>query len=85
MKILGRTTYVKKVMRLRLSYHRITAEAQVKPDPKAVSTTQSPLFNRPSRTASSRAMGMDAAVVFPNRSMFRAVFSMGIWSRRATI
>jgi hypothetical protein len=30
-------------------------------------------------------MGIDAAVVFPNRSMFRAVFSIGIWSRRATI
>src|SRR5689334_3448851 len=42
-------------------YHRITAEAQVNPAPKAPSITNEPSLIRPSRTASSRAIGMDAA------------------------
>tara|TARA_B100001146_G_C15799026_1_gene271763 strand:+ start:381 stop:515 length:135 start_codon:yes stop_codon:yes gene_type:complete len=41
------------------------AEAHVNPDPKDASTTRSPFLIRPSLTASVRAMGMEAAVVFP--------------------
>src|SRR6185437_14501339 len=46
-------------------YHRMTAEAQVNPAPNAPSITNEPSLIRPSRTASSRAIGMDAADVFP--------------------
>ncbi len=51
--------------RIHSVYHRMTAEAQVYPEPKAVRATRWPFRMRPSLTASSRAMGMDAAVVFP--------------------
>lgn len=51
------------------AYQRIAALPQVKPDPKAVSITRSPFRMRPSTTSSWRAMGMEAAVVLPYRSM----------------
>ena len=46
-------------------YHRISADAHVSPAPKAPSITREPLVIRPWRTASSRAMGIDAADVLP--------------------
>ena len=47
------------------AYHRISADPQVNPAPKASRRTRSPGAARPSRTASSRAMGMVAPEVFP--------------------
>ena len=47
------------------AYHRISAEPQVNPAPKASSSTRSPGAARPSRTASSSAIGMVAPEVFP--------------------
>ncbi len=49
----------------RRSHHRIAALPQVNPEPNAVSTRRSPRASRPSASASSRAMGIDAAVVLP--------------------
>src|SRR2546426_580173 len=52
--------------RLRLTrYQRTAALAQVNPDPKAVRTSRSPRARRPAHSASSSAMGIDAAVVLP--------------------
>ena len=48
-------------------YHRIAAEAQVYPAPKAAKIIVSPFFTFPSSTASQSAMGIEAAVVFPYR------------------
>src|SRR5712664_3220699 len=50
------------------TYHRTTMLPQVKPAPNAHSITTMPGFSRPVFTASSSAMAMDAADVFPNRS-----------------
>ena len=47
------------------NYQRTSAAPHVKPAPNAVSTSRSPLCSRPSFTASSRARGMEAAVVLP--------------------
>ena len=47
---------------------RPAAAPMVKPAPKAVRRYKSPEFKRPFSTASSRAMGMEAAEVFPKRS-----------------
>ena len=58
-------------------YHRIKAEAQVKPAPKAPIITRLPSLTRPDFTASSRANGIDAADVLPYRSMFMKIFSIG--------
>ena len=46
-------------------YHLIIALPQVKPLPKAASTTVSPSFTLPCSQASVRAIGIEAAVVFP--------------------
>src|SRR5216110_586674 len=46
-------------------YQRIAALPQVNPDPNAVSTRMSPCFRRPAASASSRAIGIEAAVVLP--------------------
>src|SRR5205814_4321932 len=45
--------------------HRIAALAQVKPEPNAVRTRRPARARRPSANASSRAIGLDAAVVVP--------------------
>ena len=45
--------------------HLIKAEAHVKPLPNAARQTISPVFILPSSHASSSAIGMEAAVVFP--------------------
>ena len=50
-------------------YHRTAALPHMNPDPKAVITSRSPRWSRPSRTHSSRAMGMVAAVVLPYHMM----------------
>ena len=46
-------------------YQRTNAEAQVSPAPNAPNITNWPSLTRPSRTASSNAMGMEAADVLP--------------------
>lgn len=46
-------------------YHRIITLPQVKPLPKAAKTTRSPFLILPASQASVKAIGMDAAVVFP--------------------
>lgn len=46
-------------------HHLRSAPPHVKPEPKAVRHTRSPSAIRPSSTASWRAIGMLAAVVFP--------------------
>ena len=48
-----------------LIYHLIIALAQVKPLPKAAKTTVSPDLIFPCYQASVKAIGIDAAVVFP--------------------
>ena len=48
-----------------LSYHLISALAQVKPDPNAARQTKSPSLIFPASQASHKAIGTDAAVVFP--------------------
>ena len=48
-------------------YHRITLAAQVKPAPKDTIIMIWPSFIRPCSNTSLRAMGSDAAVVFPYR------------------
>ena len=47
----------------------------VKPAPTDVSSTRSPFFRRPSVIASSKARGIVAAVVLPNRSMLSTILS----------
>ncbi len=47
------------------AHQRTTLAAQVRPAPKAAISTRSFGRTRPERTASSRAMGMEAALVFP--------------------
>src|SRR6266542_4156254 len=46
-------------------HQRIAALPHVKPEPNAVSTSRSPRCNRPCATASSSAIGIEAAVVLP--------------------
>ncbi len=48
-----------------ISYHLITTLPQVNPLPKAAITTISPSLILPFSQASQRAIGIDAAVVFP--------------------
>src|SRR5438876_1158126 len=50
------------------AYHRTTMLPQVKPAPNAQNMTVMPGFRRPHLTASSSAMAMEAAEVFPKRS-----------------
>ena len=52
------------------AYHRTTMLPHVKPAPNAHSITTMPGFNRPVLTASSSAIAIDAADVFPKRSTF---------------
>src|SRR5262245_19338016 len=56
-------------------YNVIRAELQVSPPPKATSRTVSPVLARPPRTASSSAIGTDAAEVLPNRSRLTTTLS----------
>lgn len=58
--------------------HFTNEDAQVKPAPKAARSMWSPLFIRPSRLASSRAIGIDAEEVFPYLWTFVYTFSMGM-------
>jgi hypothetical protein len=51
----------------RHGYHRTTDAPQVRPPPQAFSTTMSLSWILPSRTASSRAIGIEAAEVLPRR------------------
>ncbi len=46
-------------------YHLTRAAPHVRPAPNAVKRIRSPRLTRPSRDASSRAIGIDAALVFP--------------------
>lgn len=46
-------------------YHRIITLPQVNPLPKAAKTTKSPDLTLPDSQASVKAIGIDAAVVFP--------------------
>ena len=48
-----------------VNYHLISADAQVNPEPKAAKQTKSPSFTKPFSQASHKAIGIDAAVVFP--------------------
>lgn len=66
-------------------HQRITADAQVKPDPNEVRTTISLFLIRPCFNASSSAIGIEAAVVLPKRSMFLMTFSTGMRKFLATI
>jgi len=50
-------------------YHLTAALAHVKPDPNAVSTRRSPRWSIPRVTTSCSAIGIEAAVVLPYRSM----------------
>ena len=45
--------------------HSIAAAPEVKPAPNATITIRSPTLTRPESTASARAIGIDAADVFP--------------------
>ena len=56
--------------RLTLAYQRSSTEPQTRPAPNAVSSTRSPDLMGRSRTHSSSAIGIEAADVFPKRSMF---------------
>jgi len=55
----------------RRAHQRMVAEPQVKPPPKASSSTRFPGWMRPPRAASSRAMAVEAAEVFPYFSMLQ--------------
>ena len=65
-------------------HHRMRADAQVNPAPKAPNITKPPSLIRPWRTASSKAMGIEAADVFPYRSRFSITFYGGSPRRSAT-
>ena len=54
----------------RVAGKRIAVAPHVSPAPNEVNTTRSPSRMRPARYARSSAIGIDAADVFPNRSMF---------------
>ena len=56
----------KKMKKIQKNYHRIITLPQVNPLPKAAKTTKSPFLIFPCSQASVNAIGMDAAVVFPN-------------------
>src|SRR5690606_34841123 len=58
--------------------HSTTAAPAVKPAPKAAISSRSPALMRPAATASTSAIGTDAAEVLPYFSMFRYVFSIGM-------
>ena len=45
--------------------HLTTADPQLRPAPKPQSTTMSPFWTRPPLTASSKAIGIEAAEVLP--------------------
>ena len=51
-------------------YQRMSVAPQVNPEPKAARHTMSPSRIRPCSTHSSMAIGIEAAVVLPYRSMF---------------
>jgi len=57
--------------------HVMYAEPQVIPPPTALISTRIPGRSRPSSSASASPSGIDAADVFPYRSMFRKTFSCG--------
>ena len=58
-------------------YQRIKALAHIKPLPKPAMATRSPSLIRPCSQASQSAIGIEAAVVLPNRSMLETTFSSG--------
>jgi len=66
------------------AYQRSSSEPQVKPLPKAATTTSIPGSNRPAFTASCNPIGMVAAVVLAKRSMVLNTLSGGISRRSAT-
>src|SRR6185503_5012322 len=65
-------------------YHRSTTVPHVMPAPIALIRIRSPRFTRPARTASSSAIGIDAADVLPYSAMLMTIFSIGKPSRSAT-
>src|SRR5207245_5959344 len=58
-------------------YHFTTMLAHVNPAPNATNRTVIPSLSRPVRTASSSAIAIEAAEVFPNRSTFTKTLSIG--------
>src|SRR5205807_2675624 len=64
--------------------HSRAAPAQVAPAPKARQSSRSPGRKRPAASASASARGMDAALVFPNRSPLKTTFSDGTPARFPT-
>lgn len=58
-------------------YNVMIAEAHVRPPPKATRRIVSPGLARPSRIASSRAIGTDAADVLPYFARFTMTLSRG--------
>src|SRR3990172_9429961 len=63
-------------------YHRTKAEAQVRPPPNASNSRRLLSLILPSRTASSSAMGMEAAEVLPYLGSVSTTFSLGMLGRR---
>ena len=57
--------------------HWIVTAPEVNPAPKATIVIRSPTLTRPSLTASAIAIGTDAAEVFPYRSTFVNIRSIG--------
>src|SRR5713101_6599967 len=68
----------------RHGYHRTTDAPQVRPPPQAFNTTISLSWILPSRTASSRAMGIEAAEVLPKRCTLQWTLSIPSPKRSAT-
>ena len=62
-----------------------TAEAQVRPAPKATKASVSPTLARPSSNASQKATGIEAAEVFPYLWMLTNTFSGGKPANRAAV
>lgn len=65
--------------------HRTMAEAHVSPAPNPAIATTSPALIFPSRTASSSARGMDAALVLPYLAKLHTTRSGGTPNRSAAL
>src|SRR4029079_7333829 len=63
--------------RVGAAVHSIVTAPLVTTAPEATIVTLSPTFTRPSLTASARAIGTDAAEVFPYLSRLTNIFSIG--------
>ena len=80
----GATAASPAIPRAGSAVHWIVTAPEVKPAPKATMTIRSPTLTRPSLTASARAIGTDAADVFPYLSRFTNIRSIGRSSPLAT-